>query len=49
MPFVGNAYMLSRALLTDAKLKPSFINKLLEPDMALSANLREKVNSDVMQ
>jgi len=43
VPYVGNAYMMSRKLLDDPDRKPSFIHKLLEPDMALCSNLREKV------
>ncbi|XP_018016971.1 procollagen-lysine,2-oxoglutarate 5-dioxygenase 1-like isoform X3 [Hyalella azteca] len=42
VPFVGNAYMISSKLLADKQRVPSFINKLLEPDMAMCANLREK-------
>lgn len=42
VPYVGNAYLLSRKLLDDPVKKPSYINKMMEPDMAFCANLREQ-------
>uniref|UniRef100_A0A2P2I196 procollagen-lysine 5-dioxygenase n=3 Tax=Hirondellea gigas TaxID=1518452 RepID=A0A2P2I196_9CRUS len=41
VPYIGNAYLISRKLLSDPVLKPSFISKLLDPDMAFCANMRQ--------
>ena len=48
MPYIGNAYLISRTLLDDPVRRPSFINKLLEPDMAFCANLRDNVRQKVL-
>ncbi|RXG55052.1 Procollagen-lysine,2-oxoglutarate 5-dioxygenase 3 [Armadillidium vulgare] len=42
VPYVGSSFLVKRSLIEDPKTKPSFINNLLDSDMAFSANLREK-------
>lgn len=43
VPYVGSSFLVKRSLLEDPKTKPSFIQNLLDSDMAFSANLRENV------
>ncbi|XP_042209102.1 procollagen-lysine,2-oxoglutarate 5-dioxygenase 1-like isoform X2 [Homarus americanus] len=42
VPFISGCYLLRRSLLDDPDKRPSFIKNLLDPDMALCENLREK-------
>jgi len=42
VPYVGNAYLISRAVIDNPETRPNFINKMMEADMAMCANLREK-------
>ena len=43
MPYVNHAYLIQGSILQDPENYPSFINGLLDPDMAFCKNLRDKV------
>ncbi|XP_069181072.1 procollagen-lysine,2-oxoglutarate 5-dioxygenase 1 isoform X2 [Procambarus clarkii] len=42
VPYISSCYLLRRSLFDDADRRPTFIKNLLDPDMALCENLREK-------
>ncbi|XP_069940624.1 procollagen-lysine,2-oxoglutarate 5-dioxygenase 1-like isoform X2 [Cherax quadricarinatus] len=42
VPYISSCYLMQRSLLDNDKKRPSFIKNLLDPDMALCENLREK-------
>jgi hypothetical protein len=42
VPFVSNCYLIQGSLIHDPKTRPSYVHKMLDPDMALMANIRSK-------
>lgn len=43
VPYINHAYLIQGSILQDPENYPSFINGLLDPDMAFCKNLRDKV------
>jgi len=42
VPYVGHCYLIRRDVIDGAQTRPDFINKLMDADMAFSANMRKK-------
>lgn len=42
VPFVSSCYLISGAIIHNPDTRPSYVHKMLDPDMALMANIRAK-------
>jgi len=42
VPFVSTCYLVSGTIIHDKSTRPSYVHKLLDPDMAFAANIRSK-------
>ncbi|CAL4066713.1 unnamed protein product, partial [Meganyctiphanes norvegica] len=42
VPYINSCYLMAKSVFENKKTRPSYINKLQEPDMAFAENLREK-------
>jgi len=42
VPFVSNCYLIQGSLIHNEETRPSYVHKMLDPDMALMANIRAK-------
>lgn len=43
VPYLTGVYVIQRAVLINPETRPNYIHKLLDADMAMAANMREKV------